>query len=1348
MNLVIGKLIHILFPAPVLHALCGFFLFTYSSAMAVTWNGDVDRMQDQPSYPPATKGSVITSKTLDQEISKPKVVIRPRVSRHKLFQPSTADDVSVDQTGQLPERVWYRTADNQRSLPQLGDNMSVGRPELITATQSLKRNIAIGRPPDVASLLHNLKGISSLDTTVPVWSREYYNEIPSGDFLYGFVTDDSGNSYVTGASNRYSDDILTAKYSAAGTLVWARYYDGPDGGLDSEEDIAIDQYRNVFVAGWGWNAVTAANDVVLIKYDANGNEQWVARYHGPRYSGAHSVQVDASGSIYVAGGSQSATDGYSEFLLLKYNAAGSLLWERRIGQAGVWIEGYDINIASTGNVIVGGYRSSMINEMLLVACSPQGNVLWTSTTPGVLNTVNLDHQGRILMTGYSNGLADCLTIADDASGQELWRDQYDGYGFNDYGYDLCIDGYDNVYVAGGSFLTLNQMDCLTIKYNGAGVRQWVARENGPDTASNYGRSIVVDREGRVSVLGNKRRQTTDLLLIQYDSTGSRLRSTTYDGSGMSDDEAFKIISDAGGNLRFAGTSYGNATYFDYILVKVNPDAAEEWRASYSGHGIYAEPLAVAVDTDRNVYVTGDVIDETTTHRCLLLKYDAAGNLVWIRRVNGNPGDYSYGRSIAVSRTGDVFVAGEIYHPSSQNDFLILKYDPDGNELWSREVEYAAIDVAHKVAIDDSDNVIVTGASRIPPGDPFCVTMKFTGTGEFQWLRDYTTINLTRGFDILIDRSGNYTVLMLSGNYDLVKYTPTGDILWDFVYGGAGYGANAKDGTIDHDGNIYITGVTRGPDGNLTFCTVKVTSDGVLAWDRRYIGVGNPYGAEGDAIVIDTTRRSLYVTGYSPFPENDFSAVTIKYDLEGNERWIVRHPDPTSGASLGAFAAVDSAGNLFVVGDGFNSSTGWDYLVLKYDTAGIPRMENWLGRKVNIPEHSRGIAVAGGDLYVAGLAGTAVYSRALDVIKFSGGIVLPLMSPRTVQFDTMDIGCSSALSLTVKNLGNTRLDVLDVSSTMKGVAITPRAANITPGNEQEFRVSCTPEITGAYNGNIVFIYGGNLPRDSAAFSGYCRKTDLTMILPLRHGWNIVSSPLRTRCPISWGTTLFTYDPLEGYYVDSDTLSDVSGAWLKSEQTSVIVYGYQKSLDTIQVYTGWNLIGSISEPVAVSSLMAFPLPMETSPVWGYEASYFATDTIYPGRGYWIKVDHDGNLVLSSTSPEGDRMQMKLGVISEMPPPPPDEHISVVQDIPKKYVLEQAYPNPFNPNTNIRYEIPKGSLVVLKVYNILGQEIKTLVDEYQEAGYKEVDFDATALPSGLYFYRFQAGKYTDIKKMLLMR
>ena len=88
------------------------------------------------------------------------------------------------------------------------------------------------------------------------------------------------------------------------------------------------------------------------------------------------------------------------------------------------------------------------------------------------------------------------------------------------------------------------------------------------------------------------------------------------------------------------------------------------------------------------------------------------------------------------------------------------------------------------------------------------------------------------------------------------------------------------------------------------------------------------------------------------------------------------------------------------------------------------------------------------------------------------------------------------------------------------------------------------------------------------------------------------------------------------------------------------------------------------------------------------------------------------------------------------------------PKEFKLEQNFPNPFNPTTKIQYQLPTDSRVTLKVYDILGSEVATLVNEEQEAGYKEVQFNGSNIASGMYVYRLQANDYISTKKMLMVK
>jgi hypothetical protein len=90
----------------------------------------------------------------------------------------------------------------------------------------------------------------------------------------------------------------------------------------------------------------------------------------------------------------------------------------------------------------------------------------------------------------------------------------------------------------------------------------------------------------------------------------------------------------------------------------------------------------------------------------------------------------------------------------------------------------------------------------------------------------------------------------------------------------------------------------------------------------------------------------------------------------------------------------------------------------------------------------------------------------------------------------------------------------------------------------------------------------------------------------------------------------------------------------------------------------------------------------------------------------------------------------------------------NIPKEYNLYQNYPNPFNPSTAIEYSIPKSGLVQLTIYNVLGKKVSTLVDRYEPDGIHHVNFNASNLASGIYFYKLRVNNFTAVKKLMLIK
>jgi len=142
---------------------------------------------------------------------------------------------------------------------------------------------------------------------------------------------------------------------------------------------------------------------------------------------------------------------------------------------------------------------------------------------------------------------------------------------------------------------------------------------------------------------------------------------------------------------------------------------------------------------------------------------------------------------------------------------------------------------------------------------------------------------------------------------------------------------------------------------------------------------------------------------------------------------------------------------------------------------------------------------------------------------------------------------------------------------------------------------------------------------------------------------------------------------------------------------------------------------------------------------------------GMVHWYMLDDKANgeryfRLLIAEYPSDDLSIFALAMLGEWKPggnPPKESITNKVQ-----CALLQNFPNPFNPSTTIQYQLPEPGLVKLVVYDVLGREVATLVDEYKPAGSYSVKFDGSNLASGIYFFKFAAGEFVQVNKMLLAR
>ncbi|HUL45195.1 MAG TPA: T9SS type A sorting domain-containing protein [Bacteroidota bacterium] len=328
---------------------------------------------------------------------------------------------------------------------------------------------------------------------------------------------------------------------------------------------------------------------------------------------------------------------------------------------------------------------------------------------------------------------------------------------------------------------------------------------------------------------------------------------------------------------------------------------------------------------------------------------------------------------------------------------------------------------------------------------------------------------------------------------------------------------------------------------------------------------------------------------------------------------------------------------------------------------------------------------------------------------------------------------------------------------------PNAPLAGAGPPYKFAVNGSKVVTAAFDKDNTSV-DLQTAMNSAAYSAYFTFTTDRVIVPITKtlslgitsSWNLVSVPLGVKnlaAHVLFPTAISKAFAYNTTYLQVDTLKNGAGYWLKFPgAVDDSISGQPLRTDTIPVIAGWNLIGSISSRVAVASVQSIPPGMITSHFFGYLGQYAVADTIQPGKGYWVKVTGSGSLVLNAA---GSSAELRPGVsgririvpTTELPPPPPDE-LSTRPQLPKSFALEQNYPNPFNPITRIQYSLPQRTFVRLVISDVLGREITTLINEYEDAENKSVNFNASALPSGLYFFHIQAGEFSAVRKMVLLK
>lgn len=379
--------------------------------------------------------------------------------------------------------------------------------------------------------------------------------------------------------------------------------------------------------------MSGALQVTFMNQRSFGPPYFIGILGGSAVDEGYSVAVDSADNFCVGG--QSTNSGTTDFQLAKYDNAGVIQWQRRLGASGTTNYGRSVATDSSNNV----YACSRID----------------------------DATGRYLELAKYN-----------SSGTIQWQKQLGNAGGpSATGYEVTVDSSNNIYVTGETNAP-GYAGILIAKYNSSGAVQW--QRSLRNVLGDYGHGVDTDSSGNVYVAGYgvNYGESNNIIIAKYNSSGTIQWQRKLVTSNSED--AFGITVDSSGNSYITGTSNNSGTY-DIQILKYNSSGTIQFQRILGGSG-QTDGKSIILDSSNNFYVLGSSLI-SSIFRFQIAKYNSSGTIQWQRKL-GSSSANSTGFGISIDSTDNLYVCGQTA-VSGSTDFLIAKLPNDGSKTGTYSV---------------------------------------------------------------------------------------------------------------------------------------------------------------------------------------------------------------------------------------------------------------------------------------------------------------------------------------------------------------------------------------------------------------------------------------------------------------------------------------------------------------------------------------------------------------------------------------------------------------------------------------------------------------------------------------